>query len=92
MLDAKRGVLESFYDRHIRVLEVSIFPHQDDLDLVKKAFLAGVMMSEGNGVRDMGEVETYFLIILFHLTPRDEPLDIISSEILRAGRFSRLRR
>lgn len=91
VLDAKRGMFESFYDRHVRVLEVSIFPHQDDLDLVKEAFLAGVMMSGGNGVRDTGD-ETYFFIIPFHLAPRDKPLDIISSGISRAGRFSRLRR
>lgn len=92
MLDAKRGVLKSFYDRHVRVLEVSIFPNQDDLDLVKEAFLAGVVMRRGDGVRDTKDIKTYLFIILFHLTPRDKPLDIISSVILTDGRFSRLRR
>lgn len=85
-------MFKSFYDGHVRVLEVSIFPDQDHLDLFKEPFLAGVVMSGGGGVRDTGDTETYPFVILFHLAPRDKPLDTIPSEILRAGRFSRLRR
>lgn len=81
MLDAERRMLQSFYDRHVRVLEVSIFANQDNLDLVEKAFLAGMMMRGGEHVRDTNGTKTYLLIILFHWTPRDKPLDIISSLI-----------
>ena len=47
-MTSERRVLQSFYDRHVRIFQIGVLPHQCDGDAVEETLLA----TKGGGVQN----------------------------------------
>ena len=43
-MTSKGRVLQSFYDRHVRIFQIGVLPHQCDRNVIEETFLAAEKM------------------------------------------------
>jgi hypothetical protein len=82
-------MLQSLDHGGVGVFEVGIFPDEDNVNLIKHAFLAISLASERKLCH---HIDPHFVVISFHRLPSDIPFSVISLVIFKPSKLRRFRR